>query len=427
MNPAAVLFGLFLVLLLLDTPVAAALGLATLAAALFVGIPVALLPQTLFTSLDKFPMLAVPFFILAGALMEACGMSKRILDFADSLVGHIRGGLAMVCVVAAMIFASISGAGTAATAAVGSLLIPAMIQRRYRPGEAAALQATAGAIGVIIPPSIPMIIFGVVASLSVGKLFIGGVVPGILAGIALMATAYLSSIRNRYPVEKRFELRRVFRTFRSALLPLGMPVIILGGIFKGIFTPTEAAIVAVVYTLIVGFAVERNLKPAQLPSMLVNATVLTSVATFLVATASLFGWILASEQIPQKIAELLLATFHSKYLILMMVNLLLLFVGTFLENISAIIILAPILMPMATKLGIDPYHMGIVICFNLAIGMATPPVGVNLFVAGAISKTSLADTARAAIPYVMAMIAVLILVTYIPALSLWLPALLLGK
>lgn len=427
MNTSFILFGLFAFLLLLNMPVAMALAFSAIVAALATGIPASLLPQVFFTSLDSFPILAVPFFILAGALMSESNMCERILDFADALVGHVRGGLAMVCVVGAMIFASISGAGAAATAAIGSLLIPAMIKKKYRPSESAAIMATAGAIGVIIPPSIPMIIFGAVASMSVGRIFMGGVMPGILVGLAIMIAAYISSIRNKYPVEKNFKLSRVFRTFKRAILPLGMPAIILGGIFKGIFTPTEAAIVAVVYTLLVGFVFQRDIRIRQIPSILVNTAVLTSVGTYLVGAASLFGWILASEQIPHKIAQGLLATVHNKYLVLLIINVLLLFVGTFLESMSAIIILVPILLPIGTELGLDPYHMAIIICFNLAVGMATPPVGINLFIAGAISGTDLPKTARAAIPYLIAMIIVLALVTYIPAISLWLPSLVVAK
>jgi C4-dicarboxylate transporter DctM subunit len=405
MNSTAILFGVFAILLLMNMPVAMALGFSAITAAFFLDIPLALLPQVYFTSLDSFPILAVPFFILAGALMNETGMCERILDFANSLVGHVRGGLAMVCIVGAMIFASISGAGTAATAAIGSILI---------------------AIGVIIPPSIPMIIFGAVMSLSVGKLFLGGVLPGILAGIALMITVHISSVRRRYPVEKHFSIKRVKDTFIKALPALGMPVIILGGIFFGVFTPTEAAIVAVVYTILASFITRKVVKPRQIPEILTNVAVMTSIATFLVASASLFAWILASERIPQQIAEFLLLTLHNKYLILAMINILLLFVGTFLENISAIIILAPVLMPIGQKIGMDPYHMAVMICFNLAVGMATPPVGANLFIAGAISRTNLASTSRAAIPYLIAMMIVLMIVTYIPAVSLWLPTLL-GK
>ncbi len=420
MNPSVALFGLFILLLLCNMPVALALGTASIATCFLIEVPVTLLPQTLFTSLDKFPILAVPFFILAGSLMSETGMCERILDFANSLVGHIRGGLAMVCVVSAMIFASISGAGVAATAAIGSILIPAMINRGYKANESAAIQATAGAIGVIIPPSIPMIVFGAVASMSVARLFLGGVMPGILVGLAIITTAYLSAIKNKYPVEKKFEIKRVFLTFKRAMLPLGMPVIILGGIFGGYFTPTEAAIIAVVYVSIVAL-IQRKIKIRNVPDMLMDVAVLTSIATFLVASASLFAWVLASEQIPQKIASTLLATVQNKYLILLIINILLLFVGTFLENISAIIILAPILMPIADKLGIDPYHMAVIICFNLAVGMATPPVGANLFVAGAIAKTDLTKTSKGALPYLAAMIIVLLLVTYIPAVSLFLP------
>ncbi len=423
MSSAVLMFGIFLLFLVLGMPIAMCMGIAAMAAIIYIGVPISLMPQLMFSSLDQFPLLAVPFFIMAGALMQACGMTRRIIDLAYAFVGHIRGGLAMVCVMAAMIFASISGAGVAATAAIGSMLIPAMIKRGYKPSEAAALQATAGAIGVIIPPSILMIIFGATASLSIDKIFLSGVTPGILVGIALMITAYISSVRNRYPVEKKFEFARVLKAFRHAVLPLGMPVIILGGIFKGIFTPTEAAVVAVVYTLFVAFVIERNVKLSQLPGICLNVAQITSIATFLVATTSMLGWVLASEHIPQKIATALLANLHNKYVILLLINILLLFVGMFLDNIPTIIIFVPVLMPIAKELGIDPYHMGIVICFTAGIGLATPPVGPNLFVAAAISKSSLAEASHAAIPYFIAMAIVSILVTFIPALSLWLPRL----
>jgi C4-dicarboxylate transporter DctM subunit len=256
--------------------------------------------------------------------------------------------------------------------------------------------------------------------MSVARLFLGGILPGVLVGLAIMTTAYFSAVKHNYPVEKKFEIKRVFVTFKKALLPLGMPVIILGGIFGGIFTPTEAAIVAVAYVMIIA-VIQRSITFKNIPDMFMDVAVLSSVATFLVAGASLFAWVLASEQIPQKIATSLLETLQNKYLILLAINVLLLFVGTFLENISAIIILAPILMPIGEKLGMDPYHMAVIICFNLATGMATPPVGANLFVAGAIANTNLTQTSKGTIPYLIAMIIVLLLVTYIPAITVFLP------
>jgi C4-dicarboxylate transporter DctM subunit len=421
------LFGTFFVMLLLGAPVAVALASAAVAAAIHLDLPLLLLPQKFFTSLDSFPILAVPFFILAGSLMDQCGISARIIRLANSLVGSVRGGLAMICVLGAMIFASISGAGTAATAAMGALLIPAMVNRKYKASEAAAIVACSGVIGVVIPPSIPMIIFGATATdwgVSVGALFIAGVVPGILLGAGLMLVARLSAVFHGYPAEQSFSIKEFGTALWESLLALGMPAIILGGIFSGWFTPTEAAIVAVFYSLVVGMGIYRTLHIRDFPKMFMQTAVLTSIATFLVASATLFGWILASERIPESVASFVVENFAgNRILILLSINLLLLFVGVFMENISAIIILVPILMPVAVGLEMNPLHFGVVMVLNLAIGMVTPPVGANLFIAGGIARTELMQTAKSALPYVAALIFVLLLVTFIPEISLWLPRL----
>ena len=418
-----VLFVTLIVLFLLNVPIALSIGSATFLTLLLGAIPPTVLVQKMFTAMDSFPLMAVPFFILAGALMETGGISRRLIHLANTFVGHFSGGLAFVAIIASMFFGAISGAAAACVAAIGSVLIPEMVSRGYGKPYTAAVQATAGTLGVMIPPSIPMIIYGVMTGVSVGALFMGGVVPGVLVGVSLMFVAWLIARRRGYRGERRYSWPERGRAFLDAFWALLMPVIILGGIYGGVFTPTEAAVVAVVYGLFAGLFVYRELRVVQLKSIFVNTAVSTAIILFIIATSSAFSWVLTSRRIPQMVAEGMLALSSNPVVILLMINLLLLFIGTFMETVASIIILVPVLMPVLQSIGVDPLHFGIVIVVNLAIGMVTPPLGVCLFVSCGIAKISLEEISRAALPFILVMILDILLLSYLPFLSTALPRL----
>lgn len=420
-----ILFGVFAILIILNVPVAVSLGLATLAAiAATKTVPLMVVAQKMFTATDSFPLMAIPFFMIAGSLMEKGGISRRLIRFANSLIGSLHGGLALVTVMASMFFAAISGSSPATVAAIGSIMIPAMVRQGYSHDFATATQASSGYIGVIIPPSIPMVTYGVVTGASIGTLFMAGFIPGLVIGAALMLVAYLISRKRGYVGEKRASFKEVLIAFKDAALALLMPVIILGGIYGGIFTPTEAANVAVVYGFIVGFFIYKELKLKDIPEVLRTSAISTAMVMLIIATATAFGLLLTREMIPTKIANFFISVTESKIMLLVLINLMLLVVGTFLETNAAIIILAPIFYPVITQMGIDPIHFGIVMVINLAIGMITPPLGVNLFVACGITKLSIERVIKANWLYLFISLAALALLTYIPAISLWLPNLL---
>lgn len=417
------LFATLIVLFLLNIPIALSIGSATLLTLVLSSIPPTVLVQKMFTAMDSFPLMAVPFFILAGALMETGGISRRLIHLANTFVGHFSGGLAFVAIIASMFFGAISGAAAACVAAIGSVLIPEMVARGYGKPYTAAVQATAGTLGVMIPPSIPMIIYGVMTGVSVGALFMGGVVPGVLVGSSLIFVAWLIARRRGYRGERRYSWAERAAAFRDAFWALLMPAIILGGIYGGVFTPTEAAVVAVVYGLLVGLFVYRELRLGQLKAIFVNTAVSTAVILFIIGTSSAFSWVITSRRVPQMVAEGMLALSSNPVVILLMINLLLLFVGTFMETVASIIILVPVLMPILRTIGVDPLHFGIVIVVNLAIGMVTPPLGVCLFVSCGIARISLEDISRAALPFILVMILDILLLSYLPFLSTALPRL----
>jgi C4-dicarboxylate transporter DctM subunit len=418
------LFGSLVLFFALRTPVAFALGLSSLIYLFFYSpVPPIIAAQKMFTAIDSFPLTAIPFFILAGGLMERGGISRRLVDFAQSLVGYITGGLAHVSIVASMFFAGISGAAAADTAAVGTVMIPAMSRRGYHASFSAALQACAGTIGVMIPPSIPMIFFGVLASTSIGRLFVGGAVPGVIMGLALMAVAYALARRRGYPRERWEGLGHLWLSFRRSALALFMPVFILGSIIGGVVTPTEAAVGAVVYALVLGLFIYRELRPKDLYGVFVRAMINSTQVMFIISVASVFAWIITRELIPQQVANLLSQVSDNKWLIMLVINVVLLIVGTFLDIGSALIIFVPVLMPIIQKLGIDPVYFGVVVVVNLAIGMVTPPLGVCLFVGCSIAQIDLETICKDLAPFLAAMIAVLMLITYVPELVLWLPGL----
>lgn len=422
---SGILFGTFIILILLNVPVAISLGLAAIIAiATSNTVPTMVVAQKLFTATDSFPLMAIPFFMIAGALMERGGISRRLINFANALIGHLPGGLALVTVLASMFFAAISGSGPATVAAIGSIMIPGMVRQGYSIEFASATQATSGCIGVIIPPSIPMITYGVVTGASIGGLFMAGFIPGILFGLALMVVAFIISKKNNYVGTEPPSLAEIWRTFKEAIFALLMPIIILGGIYGGIFTPTEAANVAVIYGLIVGFFVYKELSIKDIAPILRTSAISTAMVMLIIACASAFGLILTREMIPNAIAEFFISISDNKYVFLLLVNIMLLIVGTFMETNAAIIILAPIFFPVAVQLGIDPIHFGIIMVINLAIGMVTPPLGVNLFVACGLSKLKIERVISANWLYLGVTILVLFLISYIPGIAMWLPSVL---
>jgi C4-dicarboxylate transporter DctM subunit len=412
----------FVTFLILGIPIAFVLGLTSFVALLYSGnIPLLLMPKEMFSGTDSFPLLAVPFFMLAGNLMNAGGITRRLIHFCNILLGYVRGGLAMVNIVASMFFAGITGAAAADASAIGSILIPAMTEEKYDRDFSAAVTAAASTMGPIIPPSIPMIILGAIAELSVGALFLAGVIPGVMIGISLLGVAYVISRKRNYPKEKVKSVKDFFIGLKDALLALLMPAIIMGGILGGIFTPTEAAVVAAVYAFIVSSLIYREIRWKDLPKVLIDSVVTTSILMLVIANSAIFGWILANQQVPQAVAQIFLSISNNKWVILLLLNIFLLFVGTFMETTASLIILTPILFPLAVKVGIDPIHFGLVMVLNLVIGLITPPLGVCLFIACSIAKITLEQIAKAILPFLIAAIAILFIVTYIPELSLWIP------
>ncbi|WP_226658866.1 TRAP transporter large permease [Pseudalkalibacillus hwajinpoensis] len=417
-----ILFGSFALLLFLSVPIGIALGLSTLATILYTGaIPIPFLMKELVTSVDSFPLMAVPFFILAGEIMGKGGISERLFNFANALVGNKTGGFAMATIVTCMFFAAISGSGPATVAAIGGIMIPAMVKQGYDKKFATATVAAAGSIGVIIPPSIPMVIYGVVGGASIGDMFIAGIIPGLLVGLSLMVWAYMYSKKNNYRgSDQKTTLANIWKTFWEAKWALVIPVIILGGIYGGIFTPTEAAVIAVVYGIIAGLFLYRELALKDLPKLLADASLTTATVLIIVGSATAFGRLLTIEQIPTQVANFLLSISDSEIVIILLITVLLLLVGCFMDTLAAIIILTPILLPIAVNIGFDPIHFGIIMVVNLAIGFITPPLGVNLFVGSGISGLSIEQLSKAIIPYFFAMVFSLLMITFIPELSLWL-------
>lgn len=409
------------VFLALSVPIAVAIGLSSSLAIIFASnLPIDVLAQRAFTSIDSFPLMAIPFFIFAGTLMEKGGIAKRLIRFANSIVGPLTGGLGMVVVVTSMFFAAISGSGIATTAALGSILIPAMVNKGYDRSYAGALQAVSGELGVVIPPSISMILFGVAAGVSIGDLFIAGIFPGLLIGLTLMIGVYIISKLRGYKGDTHLPKGEVLSSLKDAILALLMPVIILGGIYGAVFTPTEAAAVAVAYSFIVGVFVYKEIKLKDIIPIFSHSMVMTSIVMFIIANAGIFGWVLTRESVPQKIALFFSNVTDSPIVFLLIVNILLLIIGMFFDGGVAIIILAPLLTPVAVSLGIDPIHFGMVMIVNLAIGMCTPPLGVNLFVACQIAHVKLEQITRAILPFLAIMILNVLIISYVPQISLFL-------
>ena len=421
---AAVLFLSFAILLLIGAPIAVCLGVSSIAAMLVQGAgrPIVTimssLPQLFAASTSKFVLLAIPFFILAGNIMEKAQISKKLIRLAEACVGHTKGGLAIVCVIVACFFAAISGSGPATVAALGLVLIPGMIRSGYSPAFSAALMGCAGAIGVIIPPSITFVVYGSIADTSIGSLFIAGVVPGLLMGAALIIAALLVGRKMDLKSLPKASGKERWDAFKDAFWGLLMPVIILGGIYGGIFTPTEAAAVAVVYGLVVGIFIYKTIRVKELFAILIDSASTTATVMFITASASLFAYVLTRARLDVAISNgLVNLSGGSTFIFFMIVNVILLIAGCFLDSTSALYIFTPLFVPVAQALGIDMIHLGVVMIVNLAIGLFTPPVGVNLYVACGVAKVDLKQISKAVIPLLVAALIVLLIITYIPFLS----------
>jgi C4-dicarboxylate transporter, DctM subunit len=421
---ALALFGLFFLFLLMNMPIAIALGLSTAITMFLFDLPIQSLPATLSSSLTKFSLLAIPFFFLAGLILERAGISRRLINLAQTLTGHLTGGLAIVAVVAACFFAAISGSGPATMAAVGTIIIPAMVKAGYKKKMSAGLLATAGGIGIIIPPSIGYIVYGVVAQVSIGELFIAGIIPGLLMGLVLSIMSFFIAKKEKIPTLPRASSREVWNALKDAIWGLIAPIIILGGIYSGIFTPTESAVVAVFYGLIVGLFVYKEFKVKDLPQILLESAKTTAMIMFIVASAASFGWLITIEGIAVEVANALMSIAPEKFTMLLMITIILLIAGMFVDAISAYYIFLPIFMPILLSMGIDPVHFGILMTMNLAIGLITPPVGIDLYVASGLTGLPLKEISIGIIPFLLVSLVALLLVTYIPEISLWLPQLL---
>lgn len=415
-----------LALLIFNMPIAFALGVAPMFYLLITGkFSLELIIQQMFNGVDSFVYLAVPFFILSGILMTRGGISDRLIKFTSLLVGRLKGGLAIAVSLASMIFASISGSGPATTAAIGGSTLPALIKRGYGKEWSVALMAVSGTIGPLIPPSITMVVYGAMAGVSIGALFLAGIVPGVLVGGALMILSHFHAkkvnTQDNLSEDERLTFKSFLKAFGKTIWAFGMPVLIMGGILGGFFTPTEAAVVSVVYALFVCFFIYRSLTLKELPSILLTAAVTTAVVMIILANASCFAWIISAERGPQKLVVLFQSITTNRYLTLFMINILLFILGCFLDTTSAMVMTFPALLPLSQAIGVSPMHLGVIMCTNLVIGMATPPLGLTLFTACSIGKVSISETVKPLLPMLTAMFIVTLLVTYFPDIALFIP------
>ena len=419
---ALFLMGVLLVCLLAGVPIAIALGLASIGTILlFSDQTLVVLAQRFFSAMQVYPLLAIPFFILAGTFLTTGGVARRMIAFANALVGHFRGGLALAALLACAFFAAVSGSSPATVVAVGSIMIAGMAASGYSKEFAAGLICNAGTLGILIPPSIVMVVYGAVTETSIGHLFMAGVAPGILLTAALMAAVAVIARRRNLPRQPRATIATVLKTGREAFWGLLLIVIIMGGIYFGVFTPTEAAAVSAVYAFVIALFVYRDLRLADIPAVLTESAKVTAMLMFIIANAFVFAFVLTTEQIPQVVSAWINGLGLSPWAFLIALNLILLVAGAFMDATSVILIFVPIFLPIALQLGIDPVHLGIIMTVNLEIGMITPPVGLNLFVTAGIAKMSITEVVRAAAPWLVVLFAMLVVVTYVPAVSLALP------
>lgn len=414
----------FFAILLTGAPIAVGLGLSSVVALCSVlKIPLIVVAQRMFTSVDSFSFMAVPFFMLAGAFMSSGGVTKRIVNFANSLVGALAGGLALVVAVSGMFFAALSGSSAATTAAIGTALIDEMEKRGYKKSFAAAVVASGGTVGIVIPPSVTMVVYGVVADVSIGDLFLGGLAPGILMGVSMCIVSWVISKKRGYEGKGILSFKKILVTFKDCFWALLMPVIIIGGIYGGIFTPTEAAAVAAVYGAFIGMFVYKELELKDIPTVIFKAAINTVMIMFVVGGANVFGWILTNAQVPHKLGLAFANFTESPVIFLLLVNVLLIFLGTLVNASAAVVILTPILLPVALSMGINPVFFGVMMVVNLAIGCITPPVGLDLFVVSSITQLSIESVTRETIPYLIILLVDLLLITYFPAIIMFFPRL----
>jgi C4-dicarboxylate transporter, DctM subunit len=422
----AVLFGTFLATLVLGLPVAVALGLSSMAYLLYQGLPLVVIPQRMYAGLDVFVLLSIPGFILAGNLMNAGGITGRIVRFANALVGWMRGGLGQANIASSLLFGGVSGTAVADAASIGGVMIPGMKRAGYPADFSAAVTAASSTVGPMIPPSVPMIIVGALSGLSVGRMFMAGAIPGLLLGLGMMVVCYILARRRNYPVQAWQGAGELVRSFGSALWAIAMTALIVGGLVTGVATPTETAVVACLYAFFVGAFVYGGLRIRDVPRLVVRSGVSSAAILALVGFANVFGWILSSERIPQAIAGAVLGVTENRFAVILLINLVLLFIGMFMETIAALIILFVPLLQLATSVGVDPIHFATFAVLNLMLGLTTPPLGVCLFVCGSIARVPLPRVVVAILPFLFANLTVLMLVSYIPALSTWLPAAVFG-
>jgi len=419
---------LFIILIFFRFPIALAIGLACAGTiAFFSDIPIIVMVQRMVIGIDSFVLLAIPLFILTGKLMNAGGITDRLFSFARGLVGHVRGGLGQANIIASMIFSGMSGSAVADAGGLGVIEIKAMTDQGYPKEFSGAITIASSVIGPVIPPSIPMVLYGALAEVSVGRLFMGGIIPGILVGISLMILVYMMSIKRNYPRDKRISFEEFLIRFEKAFLPTLTPVIILGGIISGIFTPTEAAAVAAVYAFALSFFVYRTLKIRNIPKILLDTMVTTAIVTFIISNASSFSYLLLLGDMSGKLVNALTAITMNRYVMLLILNIVLLFFGCVMEAGVALILLVPILVPLLNIVGIDLVHFGVVMTLNLMIGVATPPIGMSLFVVSQISNMKVEDLMRSILPFLIPPIIVLFIITYIPILVTWIPNLVFGR
>ncbi|WP_295580742.1 TRAP transporter large permease [uncultured Oscillibacter sp.] len=426
MTVTYLLFGGLVLFLLVGFPIAIAIFLSTLAAFVYCGVPLAQMVQRMFASVNSFTILAIPFFMLAGSLMETGGMSKRLVRFAHSLVCWLSGGLAHVQVLASAFFAALSGSAPATTAAMGGILIPEMKKKGYPPEFAAAVQSVAGTVGPIIPPSIPMVIYGVFAGESIGALFAAGILPGIIYCIGFSILIYFMAKKNHYGTTETFCPGNVWVTFKDAIWALLVPIIILGGIYSGIFTPTEAGAVAAVYGLAAGIFIYHELDFKNLKKCLASAAMNTAMVMLIFASSSAFSWLMTSQGVAKLVGNWFASVSSSPTVFLLLVIVLLMFMGCFMETIACILLVCPVLLPVATALGIDLVHFGIIVTMTLCIGMATPPVGECLYIAAGIAGVKFESLLKHVWPFIVSAVAVILLVTLVPEIALLIPGLLYG-